>query len=335
MKQILINLIVCLLIVACNTDKYNDIDENLVVKFSENIKQETLKELLYLYASKKFEGRETGTAGQRKASEFLKSYYIKHNILSPLKNEDYFQNIPKAYFDGHSEGKSENVIAYIKGSDKPEEVVIISAHLDHLGRSKNGAINYGADDDGSGTVAILEIANAFNMAVKKGYRPKRSIMFLHVTGEEIGLYGSKYYTQVNPVFNLKTTVANLNIDMIGRIDDKHIENRNYLYLIGSNKLSQDLHNMSELVNKRFTNIDLDYTYNKKNDPNRFYYRSDHYNFAKQNIPVIFYFSGLHKDYHRHTDTPDKIEYDLLEKRTKLIFCTTWYLANANHKINLN
>lgn len=335
MKQIVTTIIVCVTAFACTTKRYNDIDEQLVVKFSKDIKQDTLKKLLYTYASRKFEGRETGSTGQRKASEFLKSYYIKHNIYSPLKNGDYFQNIPKAYFDGHSKGKSENVIAYIKGSEKPEEVIIISAHLDHLGISKNGNINYGADDDGSGTVAILEIAKAFNNAVKAGYTPKRSVMFLHVTGEEIGLYGSKYYTQVAPVFSLKNTVANLNIDMIGRIDDKHLENRNYLYLIGSNKLSLDLHNLSEFVNNRFTKINLDYKYNRKNDPNRFYYRSDHYNFAKQNIPAIFYFSGLHKDYHKHTDTPDKIEYNLLEKRTKLIFCTAWYLANARNKINLN
>jgi len=173
------------------------------------------------------------------------------------------------------------------------------------------------------------------LAAKDGFRPKRSIMFLHLTGEEIGLYGSKYYTQVAPVFKLKNTVANLNIDMIGRVDDKHKNDRNYLYLIGSNRLSNDLHEISESVNKRFSKINLDYRYNKKQDPNRFYYRSDHYNFAKKDIPVIFYFNGLHEDYHKHTDTADKIAYDLLENRSKLIFHTAWQLANAKTRIKLN
>ena len=228
---------------------------------------------------------------------------------------------------------SENVAAMVKGTEKPDEYVIISSHLDHIGISASGEINNGADDDGSGTISMLEIAEAFKNASDNGHGPKRSIIFLHVTGEERGLLGSRYYTDYEPLVPLANTVANLNIDMVGRIDPKRTEgDRNYIYLIGSDKLSTDLHNLSEEVNTKFTNIELDYTYNDENDPNRFYYRSDHYNFAKNNIPIIFYFNGTHDDYHRATDTPDKIEYDLLENRSRLVFHTAWEVANREERI---
>ena len=227
---------------------------------------------------------------------------------------------------------SENVVAVIKGSEKPNEYVIISSHLDHIGITADGQINNGADDDGSGTVALLEIAEAFKKAADEGNGPKRSIVFLHVTGEEKGLLGSKYYTDSDPIFPLNQTVANLNIDMIGRIDPKRTGDRNYIYLIGSDKLSTELHELSEEVNNKYMNLELDYTYNAENDPNRFYFRSDHYNFAKNNIPIIFYFNGTHDDYHRPTDTPDKIEYDLLENRSRLVFHTAWEVANRNERL---
>ncbi|MEP3383922.1 MAG: M28 family peptidase, partial [Flavobacteriaceae bacterium] len=233
---------------------------------------------------------------------------------------------------GNKEINSENVVALIKGSEKPDEYIIVSSHLDHIGISADGQINNGADDDGSGSVALLEIAEAFKKAAEAGQGPKRSIVFLHVTGEEKGLLGSKYYTDFDPVFPLSQTVANLNIDMIGRIDPKREGDRNYIYLIGSDKLSTELHNLSEAINKTYMNIELDYTYNDENDPNRFYYRSDHYNFAKNNIPIIFYFNGTHEDYHRPGDTPDKINYDLLENRTRLVFHTAWEVANRDNKI---
>ncbi len=233
---------------------------------------------------------------------------------------------------GNKEVKSENVVAYIKGSEKPNEYLVISSHLDHIGVSKDGQINNGADDDGSGTVSLLEIAEAFRKAELDGNGPKRSVVFLHVTGEEKGLLGSQHYADNDPIFPLAETVANLNIDMVGRIDPKRKGDRNYIYLIGSDKLSTELHNLSEEVNKKYTKIELDYTYNDENDPNRFYYRSDHYNFAKNNIPIIFYFNGTHDDYHRPSDTPDKINYDLLENRSRLIFYTAWEIANRNQKI---
>ena len=227
---------------------------------------------------------------------------------------------------------SENVVAILEGSELPEEYVVISSHLDHIGMEPDGEVNNGADDDGSGTVAMLEIAEAFKEAAKAGMRPKRSIIFLHVTGEEKGLLGSRYYTDMEPLYPLEQTVANLNIDMIGRIDPKREGSREYIYLIGSDKLSTELHELSEEVNEKYTKMELDYTYNDENDPNRFYYRSDHYNFAKNNIPIIFYFNGTHVDYHRPGDTPDKINYDLLEQRARLVFHTAWEVANRDARL---
>jgi Zn-dependent M28 family amino/carboxypeptidase len=302
--------------------------------FAKTITANELKDMLYAYASDDFEGRETGELGQKKAVEFIKAYYVANKIESPLGKNDYFQEIPTSFFN-NIKNDSENVLAYIKGSEKPNEIIVISAHLDHIGISGNGEINNGADDNGSGTVAVLEMAQAFKEAQKKGHGPKRSILFLHATGEEIGLFGSKYYTDIAPVFPLKSTVANLNIDMIGRVDKKHEGGKNYLYLIGSDKLSKELHDLSEEVNKTYINLEIDYTYNDDSDPNHYYERSDHYNFAKNNIPVIFYFNGSHNNYHKPTDTPDKINYNFLETRTRLIFHTAWELANREKRIKLD
>ncbi len=315
-----------------NTDNNNTVD--YAAKYAKTITAKDLGKHLFIYASDEFEGRNTGEPGQKKAVNYLKNFYVNQGIASPLGGDDYFQEVPSEYLSNNRRGMtlkdSENVVAFIKGAEKPDEIVVLSAHLDHEG-IKDGEIYNGADDDGSGTVAILEIAEAFKQAADAGKGPKRSVLFLHVTGEEKGLLGSKYYTE-NPIFPLANTVTNLNIDMIGRIDDRHKGNPNYVYLIGSDKLSTELHNISEAINKKYMNIDLDYKYNDENDPNRFYYRSDHYNFAKHNIPIIFYFNGTHADYHRPTDTPDKINYELLENRTRLVFHTAWEVANRENRV---
>lgn len=247
-----------------------------------------------------------------------------------------YQKTTLAY---HSEGKlekitAENVLGVIEGTDKKEEVVVLTAHFDHLG-IHDGQVFYGADDDGSGTVAVLEIAEAFAKAVEAGYKPRRTLLFMPVSGEEKGLLGSRYYTD-HPVFPLEQTVCNLNIDMIGRVDQAHIDKRQneYVYAIGSDRLSQDLHDASEAMAKRYSNIELDYTFNDESDPNRFYYRSDHYNFAKNNVPVIFYFTGVHPDYHKATDTEDKIQYNKMMKITRLIFATAWDAANRENRYQL-
>ena len=306
-------------------------NEKNVTEYAKSITPNELKELLYVYASDYFEGRETGTRGQKKAVDFIRQFYSSHAINAAQGTEDYFQ--PMELNIKGKMVKTENVAAIIEGSEFPDEYIVISSHLDHVG-IQNGMIHNGADDDGSGSVSLLEIAEAFQEAAAAGQGPKRSILFLHVTGEEKGLLGSAYYAN-NPLYPLANTMVNLNVDMIGRLDPKREDkDPNYIYLIGADKISQELHDISEATNKRYTQIKLDYTFNDDKDPNRFYYRSDHYNFAKKNIPVIFYFNGTHEDYHAPGDTPDKINYEMLAKRSQLIFHTAWELANRAERIKL-
>lgn len=230
--------------------------------------------------------------------------------------------------------ETENVAGLLEGSDKKEEVVVLTAHLDHIGVNPDGQINNGADDDGSGVVSILELAEAFSKAKSEGNGPRRSILFMTVTGEEKGLLGSSFYVD-NPLVPLENTVANLNIDMLGRVDEAHKDDHKYVYLIGSDKLSSELHMIGEEVNTQHIGYKLDYTFNDPNDPNRFYYRSDHYNFAKKGIPVAFYFTGVHEDYHRPGDTVDKILFDKQAPIVKLIFYTAWELANRPERIKVD
>ena len=224
---------------------------------------------------------------------------------------------------------AENVLAYIEGTDKKDEVVVLTAHYDHIG-VENGVVYNGADDDGSGTVALLEIAEAFAQARAEGNGPRRSVLIMPVSGEEKGLLGSKYYSD-HPVFPLENTVADLNIDMIGRTDSAHATSAPYVYVIGSDRLSSGLHAANELANGA-VGLELDYTFNAESDPNRFYYRSDHYNFARKGVPSIFYFSGVHEDYHQPGDDVEKIRFDLLRQRAELVFRTAWILANQETRI---
>lgn len=226
----------------------------------------------------------------------------------------------------------ENVLGFIEGSD-PElkkEVVVITAHYDHIG-IVNGEINNGADDDGSGTCSALEIAEAFAKAKDAGHGPRRSVLVMTVSGEEKGLLGSEWYSEF-PIFPLQQTVCDLNIDMIGRMDEAHADDERYVYLIGADKLSTELHAISEACNEKYVNLALDYTYNDPDDPNRFYYRSDQYNFAKHGIPVIFYFSGVHEDYHRPGDDAEKILYDKTAEIARLVFHTAWEVANRDGRL---
>lgn len=232
--------------------------------------------------------------------------------------------------------KGANVIGFIEGSDPvlKNEYVMITAHYDHLGSPDSTVIYYGADDNASGTSGVIEIARAFAEAKAKGVGPKRSVVCMLVSGEEKGLLGSKFYVDF-PLFPLKQTVADINIDMIGRIDERHPGNGNYIYVIGSDRLSTELHSINEYANKTYTKLELDYKYNAKDDPNHYYERSDHYNFAERNIPSIFYFNGSHPDYHRPTDTADKIDYNALAKRAQLAFYTAWDIANRPGRLMVN
>ncbi|MFZ6664682.1 M28 family peptidase [Peijinzhouia sedimentorum] len=249
-----------------------------------------------------------------------------HKSLKPIKYsyeiERVVEKVPTA-----------NVIGMVEGTDLKDEYVVLSAHYDHVGVTADGQVNNGADDDGSGTSAVIDIARVFKTAANEGNGPRRSMVFLLVTGEEKGLLGSRYYTDFDPIFPHEKTITNINIDMIGRLDTEHEESgvRNYVYPIGSEVLSSELKVILDYNNVMYTNMDLDYRYDDPEDTNRFYFRSDHYNFAKNNIPVIFFFNGVHADYHRPSDTIDKIEWDVFETRARLVFYTSWDLANRNRK----
>ena len=319
------------------------------LKYAETINVEDLEKHLIILSSDSMEGRETGKKGQKMAADYIMNHF-KNIGIPPYKKKSYYQKFKvkngrhmckcddcdtdflKKMLGKNKYIKGENVIGFIEGTDLKEELIIITAHYDHLGKHEEKVYN-GADDDGSGTSATLEIAEAFMLAKKEGNGPRRSVLIMPVSGEEKGLLGSKYYTD-HPIYPLENTVANLNIDMIGRVDDWH-ENGDYVYLIGADMLSQELHDISEQINDQYVGLELDYTFNAEDDPNRYYYRSDHYNFAKNNIPVIFYFNGVHEDYHKVTDTVEKIDFNKIQTITRLVFLTAWELANRDERIQLN
>ena len=318
------------------------------IKYSNTININDLYDHVEILSSDSLEGRETGKPGQKMAAHYIANHF-KNIGIPAFKRNTYFQKFKvksqrhvckcddcdltffKRIFKSNQTIRGENVLGYIEGTDLKDELIIITAHYDHLGKHDSLIFN-GADDDASGVAGAMEIAEAFMIAKKEGYGPRRSILIMPVSGEEKGLLGSEYYTD-NPIYPLENTIANLNIDMIGRLDDWH-DNGNYVYLIGSDRLSLELHNLNEEINAKYIGLDLDYRFNDEEDPNRYYYRSDHYNFAKNNIPVIFYFNGIHEDYHRPSDTIEKLVFNKIETITKLIFLTAWELANRDERIKL-
>jgi Zn-dependent M28 family amino/carboxypeptidase len=332
MKKIVIALLIVSAFSCKNTQSVVSKGNSEPTKYMKLITAEDLKTMLYIVASDEMEGRETGSKGQKKAGLYMIDQYKKNDVPFPKGATDYYQHIPASFLNArHNENlpDSENIWAYIEGSEKPDEVLVISAHYDHVGIQK-GEVYNGADDDGSGTVALLEIAKAFAKAKKDGHGPKRSILFLHVTGEEHGLHGSRYYSE-NPLFPIANTITDINIDMIGRRDVEHAKTNNYVYVIGADRLSTDLHNAVVSQNEKYTKLDLDFKFNDPKDPNHFYERSDHYNFAKHGIPAVFFFNGVHEDYHGKGDEPQKIEYDALTKRAQLAFVVAWDLANRENR----
>ncbi|HEU4573931.1 MAG TPA: M28 family peptidase [Chitinophagaceae bacterium] len=247
-----------------------------------------------------------------------------------LPKKIYSAEVDLGYFKTTTTAYASDVLGVLPGTDLKDEYVFVTAHYDHLGK-RDTVIYYGADDDGSGTVSVLEIAEAFAKAKAAGKGPRRSIVFMLNSGEERGLWGSEYYTD-HPVFPMDKTTVDLNIDMIGRTDSsRHYgDSTNYVYVVGDDKVSTDLKTISEGMNKKYTKLELDYKFNDPKDPNRIYFRSDHYNFARKGVPIIFYYDGmLGADYHKPTDTPDKINYNLMAKRAKLVFYTAWEMANRN------
>jgi hypothetical protein len=231
---------------------------------------------------------------------------------------------------------TQNVVAVWEGSDPAlkGEYVAIGAHYDHIGICAPGAADQicnGADDDGSGTTALLGMAEAVSHAKQ---RPKRSLLFVWHCGEEKGLWGSRYFTDY-PTIPLEKIVTQLNIDMIGRSKkagdtdprNKDLSGPNDIYVIGSKMMSTELGALSEMVNKSYLNINFDYRYDDPADPNRFFFRSDHYNYARKGIPIIFYFDGVHEDYHRPGDEPQKIDYVKMEKVARTVYMMLWEVAN--------
>lgn len=232
---------------------------------------------------------------------------------------------------------SQNVVGILEGSDPvlKNEYVAIGAHYDHVGMNPfaNGEdkIWNGADDDGSGTVAVLSMAEAFS---KGSQRPKRSILFIWHAGEEKGLWGSEYFTD-NPTVPINSIITQLNIDMIGRAQQSGDENaknkllpkQNEVFLIGSKLMSTELGEVSEATNKSFLNMSFNYKYDDPKDPEQFFYRSDHFNYARKGVPIIFYMDGDHADYHQPSDSIEKIDFVNMERIARTIFATGWELAN--------
>ena len=237
-------------------------------------------------------------------------------------------------FEGPGYIEAQNVIAFIEGEDPvlKEEVLVLVAHYDHIGitqpNDEGDAINNGADDNGSGTAALMAIANAFREAADRGYRPERSVLFLHVSGEENGLLGSRYYSD-HPVIPIENTVANFNTDMVGRSDPENIKkgDTDYVYLIGGEIISSELDSLVQAANKKSVNMRLDRKYNDLQDPNQFYRRSDHWNFGRLEVPFVFFFTGVHEDYHRPSDHSEEIDYEKLSRVTKLIYTSSVEVAN--------
>ncbi|MFZ4100715.1 MAG: M28 family peptidase [Sphingobacterium thalpophilum] len=225
--------------------------------------------------------------------------------------------------------QSSNVLGLLEGSDLKDELLVYTAHYDHIGLNPDGGkdkVFNGADDDASGTSGVLAIARAFAKAKKDGNNPRRSILFMMLTGEEKNLLGSEYYA-LNPVFPFAKTIANLNIDMIGRIGKEYQsspDSANYCFLVGADRLSTDLHKISENANTVYTKMKIDYKHNAPDD--QIYYWSDHYNFAKNGVPVIFYYNGKHDDYHKGSDEIRKINFELLSRRAQLAYYTGWDLV---------
>jgi len=236
-----------------------------------------------------------------------------------------------------AEAVTQNVVGILEGTDPKlkSEYLAISAHYDHLKTDVRGEIYPGADDDGSGTAAVLNIARAFSLQ-----RPARSVLVIFHTGEELGLLGSEYNADIAPVVPLDRIVANLNIDMIGRsrpagdtdASNSELSDANSIYLIGADRISRELHKLSEQTNAEYEKLRIDYRYNDPNHPDLYYFRSDHWNYAKHDIPIIFYFDGVHADYHKPTDTVEKIDFEKMTRVSRLVFETGWRIANLDHRL---
>ena len=239
---------------------------------------------------------------------------------------------------------TQNIVAVWEGGDPvlKNEYVALGAHYDHIGICAPGTadpICNGADDDGSGTTALLSMAEAISHAKQK---PKRSVLFVWHCGEEKGLWGSRYFTDY-PTIPLDRIVTQLNIDMIGRSKkdgdtdprNANLSGPNQIYVIGSKMMSTELGELTESVNKSYLSLQFDFRYDDPNDTNRFFFRSDHYNYARKGIPIVFFFDGVHEDYHRPGDEPQKIDYAKMEKVARTIYVMLWEIANRPARVKVD
>ena len=320
-----------------------------------------LKEHVFMLASDSLQGRETGTTGQLQAAFYCTNSLRKSRLLSAFRIDSIrgsfrqtfaftitdvalFGNsrvpgsapptykrhelapLPVTAKDSNRVLLGHNLAGLLIGTDLKQEVVVLSAHYDHLGRS-GSQIFHGADDNASGTATVLGVAAVFDSLARQGVRPRRSILFVLFSGEEGGLLGSQYFVYNSPI-PLNQFVCDLNVDMVGRVDYFHRKKPDYCYLI-TDKLGRELQTTAETANQQSVNLALNQGgYDTKNDPEQHFYRSDQYNFAKLGLPVLFFTSGQHPDYHRPSDTADRIVYDVLQKRATLVFQTAWRVANA-------
>jgi len=272
-----------------------------------------------------------GIGGADELKSFRDSLISNIHDFRPAETAHYLDFTP---YIGPGTVITENVLAYFEGAD-PElnhEAIVLMAHYDHAGVGRPDAsgdmIYNGADDNGSGTVSLMAIANALYHAKEAGFKPRRSILFLHVSAEEVGLLGSRYYSD-HPVIPIENTVASFNADMIGRSDPENIRSgdTDYVYLIGGEIISSGLDSLVVAANNESVNMRLDRKYNDLADPNQFYRRSDHWNFGRLGVPFVFFFTGVHEDYHQPSDTVDKIEFDKYTRVVQLIYASTIKTAN--------
>jgi hypothetical protein len=317
------------------------------------VSKQTLQQHLYLLASDSLQGRKTGTRGQREAATYCIQDFRKHRLIAVFRTDSNrasfrqtypFRELaiapygmpnqpysryelvppPRTHRDSSRVLLGDNVAGLLVGTDLKQEIVVLSAHYDHLGRP-GSRVYHGADDNASGTSAVLAIAATMDSLAQQGIRPRRSVLFVLFSGEEGGLIGSEYFVRNCP-FLPAQLVCDLNIDMVGRVDAAHRKQPDYCYLIGG-PTSDSLRATAQKANTESVQLELSPTFDSEADPNRYFYRSDHYNFYRIGVPILFFMDGEHPDYHQPTDTADRIDYDLLQKRAMLVFQTAWRMAN--------
>lgn len=322
----------------------------------------TLRQHVFALADDSLQGRETGMKGQLKAAYYCIKQLRYHHLFaafrldstrasfrqtfpftvtevsvfggprvygSPTYRKHELASLPLTHKDSNQVLYGDNIGGLLIGTDLKKEVVVVSAHYDHLGHSGK-TVFHGADDNASGTASVLSVAAVFDSLVQQGIRPRRSILFVLFSGEEGGLLGSNYFVHNCPL-PISQLVCDLNIDMVGRMDNFRHKQPDYCYLL-TNKQESSFRKLVEKANKQSVNLAINQEgYDTKTDPDQHFYRSDHYNFAKGGIPAFFFTSGVHSDYHKPSDTADKIDYTALQKRATLVFQTAWLIANESIK----